>query len=966
MKTFLNSLIFVMILVPATLLAQRTVTGTVTDQADASPLPGVNILVKGTTTGASTDFDGNYSITVNEGDVLVFSYLGYITQEITYSDQSTIDVALVEDAAQLDEIVIIGYGTTTKKDATGSVESVTAEDFTKGNIVTPENLLQGRVAGISVNTSGAPGSGSEIRIRGGSSINASNNPLIVIDGLPITNDNVGGSRSILANINPNDIESFTVLKDASATAIYGSRASNGVIIIVTKKGKSTFSADYDVQFTFGELNDRIDVFSADEYRDLINSSDLPSSFVSQLGNSDTNWQDEVFRKTVSAIHNVTLRGSLFKAIPARFSFGVTDQEGALLTSQFDRRNLSLALNPTFFDDHLKVNVNANLAFEDNRFASEGAIASALQYDPTQPVYDPSSPFGGFYQHLGDSGELLLGTTNPVAQLLQTDNRGDAERFFGNINLDYKFHFLPELRFVLNLGFDQTQGYQDNNAVFATNDPVDSNKYLEYQIRKNQSLDGYFNYKKDFGDIEADVTAGYSYQRFTYNGFTTGNQADPLSVYDSFADPDVVNLGYIGRVNLTFLDKYLLTATYRRDGTSRFSEENQFGNFFSGALAWRISDEDFLKNSKTISNLKLRASYGLTGQQDIAERSIYLSQYRRGNENSRYFFGNQLIASLIPSPQNPDIKWEETKTLEFGIDYGLFNNRVSGSINVFEKNSEDLLLVAPVGDASNFTNSIIQNVAELRIQGLEFTVDYNAINNDNFNWDLNFNATLLDREVTGLGSGTNITQGGISGGTGNFIQLLQEGQAPNSFYVFKQLYDPQGNPIEGAYADLNGDNIINDEDRYLKEDPNANVILGFQSNLNYKNFDFSFNLRANIGNYVYNNVNSSRAQYDLLQDNSVLGNIPTSVLETNFQSTSNVITSDIYLENASFLKMDNITLGYTFKDISDILKSVRIWAGMQNVFVITEYSGLDPEVFNGIDNVIYPRSRNILLGANIKF
>ncbi|MBO6605734.1 TonB-dependent receptor [Psychroserpens sp.] len=967
MRTFLNSFLLLVFLLPATVIGQTIVTGTVTDEANALPLPGVNILIKGTTTGASTDFDGNYTITANQGDILVFSYLGYATKEITFTGDTPLNVSLAEDAGQLDEVVLIGYGTTTKRDATGSIESVTAEDFTQGNIVTPENLLQGRVAGVSVTTSGAPGSGSEIRIRGGSSINASNNPLIVIDGLPITNDNVGGSRGILASINPNDIESFTVLKDASATAIYGSRAANGVIIIVTKKGRSTFSADYDMQFTFGENANEIDVFSADAFRDIVNSQPINGTTLdtSLLGTANTNWQDEIFRESVSAIHNVTVRGSLFDVLPARFSFGVTKQEGTLLTSQFDRRNLSLALNPTFFDNHLKVNVNANLAFEDNRFADSGQIGSALRYDPTQPVSDPSSPFGGFYQHR-DGDIIALGTTNPVAALLQTNNQGDVERFFGNVNLDYKFHFLPELKFVLNLGFDQTSGWTENNAQFATNDDVTANKSLSYQIRKNQSLDGVFNYKKTFGNVDTDLTAGYSYQRFTNEGYFTGNQLDPLSISDTFADPDIVLIGFLGRANLTFFDKYLFTATYRRDGTSRFSEENQWGDFWSGALAWQISDEDFLKDSETISNLKLRVGYGLTGQQEIGERDLFLSRFRAGNENSQFQFGNQIVRSLIPSEINPDLKWEETTTIELGLDYGLFNNRISGSLNVFQKDSEDLLFNAPVPDGSNFSNSVVQNIGTLRIRGLEFSTNVDVVRKEDISWNFNFNATLLDREITELAFGQDVTTGGIAGGTGNFIQLFREGQAPNSFYVFKQLYDPQGRPIEGAFADLNGDNIINDEDRYIKEAPDANVILGFQSNFEYKNFDFAFNLRANLGNYVYNNVNSARSQYELLQDNAVLGNIPTAVLDTNFQRTADVIISDIYVENASFLRMDNITLGYTFNDLSNVIKSVRLWAGMQNVFVITEYSGLDPEVFRGIDNTIYPRPRNILLGANIKF
>lgn len=968
MKTILKALLLSLFIAPTLLMAQSTVKGTITDEADASPLPFVNVLIKGTATGTTSDVDGKYTITANDGDIIVFSYLGYSTKEIVYNGQSTLDVTLTEDAAQLDEVILIGYGTTTKKDATGSVESITAKDFTKGNIVTPENLLSGRVAGVNITQDGGPGSGSQILIRGGSSINASNNPLIVIDGLPVSNDDVNGSRGILSNINPNDIESFSVLKDASATAIYGSRASNGVIIIVTKKGRSQLSVDLDTQYTFGEVADFIDVFTANEFRAQVLAQGLPDNLTSQLGNANTNWQDEIYRSTVSAIHNVTLRGQLFNALPVRFSFGATRQEGTVITDLAERRNLSLALNPKFFDDHLKVNINANLAFQDSRFADRGQIGAALRYDPTQSVLDPNSNFFGFYQHTDPvTGVLLNGTTNPVANLLLANNRGDVNRVFGNINLDYKFHFLPELKAVINLGYDKTEGSTINVSEFATQDIVTGNTSFSDQERINESLDGFLTYTNTFSDFGGDITAGYSYQRFTNEGAFTGNLRDPLSFGDTFEDPDIVLIGFFGRANFNYLEKYRLTITYRRDGTSRFSDENRWGNFWSAAGAWQISDEDFLKDSNVISNLKLRGSYGITGQQDIGQNDIFLSRLRLGNENSIFQFGNEPIQTLIPSAINPDLKWEETRTIEVGLDYGLFNNRISGSLGVFQKDSDDLLFNAPVGDGSNFTNFITQNIGNLRIQGLEFNANVDAISTDNFSWNFSFNATLLDREITELAFGQDVTTGGIAGGTGNFIQIHREGEAPNSFYVFRQLFDDNGNPIEGAYADLNGDNIINDEDRYVKENPGANALFGFQSSFNYKNFDFSFNLRASLGNYVYNNVNSARAQFELLQDNSVLGNIPTSVLDTNFQRTSDVVLSDIYIENASFLRMDNITLGYTFKDISEYLKSVRLWAGVQNVFIITDYSGLDPEVFSsGIDNTIYPRTRNFLVGANFKF
>lgn len=957
------------------MFAQQTVSGVVKDKASGETLPGVTILVKGTTNGASTDFDGLFELkNVKTGDVLVFSYLGFTSKEVTLGTNFKLTVELEESSQRLDEIVVVGYGTTTVKDATGSVESITSKDFTKGNILTPENLLAGRVSGVNITTSGAPGSGSQITIRGGSSISASNSPLIVIDGLPIENSDAqtAGSRGLLANINPNDIESFSVLKDASATAIYGSRAANGVIIITTKKGRKDFSLDYDVQFNYGEVFNQVDVLNSEQFRNLVTQR-RPQD-VGLLGSASTNWQNQVLRNTVSNLHNISARGSLFNAIPTRLSVGFSDLEGSVLTSNFQRSTVSLSMNPSLFDDHFKINLNYNRTFEDSRFGDAGgAIGAALIYDPTQPVYDSTSQFGGFYQHRDANGNLLNGNTNPVAQLLQRVNTGNSFRQYGNLNLDYKFHFLPELKAVVNLGFDRIESSSSDvsslqvpaqaNALFIGNDSFSS------QQRNNELLDAYLNYVNNIDKLNIDVTAGYSYQKFENFGFNSGNRRNPNNVSTTFADPDVVNIGFLGRLKLSYDSKYLLTINYRRDGTSRFSKENRWGDFGGAALAWNISEEDFLKDNKTISNLKLRASYGLTGQQNLPGRNdIYLNRYRFGNQGSQFLFGGNVINSTIPSPVNPDLKWEETTTLEFGLDYGLFDNRLSGSLNYFQKTSDDLLFNAALADGTNFSNSIDQNIGELQINGVEFNVNATVFDTEDFNWNFNFNATYLDREITRLSNGQDVRTGGVGGGTGNTIQLLREGEAPFAFHVFKQLYDESGAPIEGAFADLDGNGIINDDDRYLKEDPAANVTLGYQSNFNYKNFDLSFNLRASIGNYVYNNVNSARAQYSLLQDQSVLGNLPVSVLETNFVNTSDVINSDIYIENASFLRMDNITLGYTFdRPIKKFSKnSVRIWMGVQNVFVLTNYSGLDPEVFGGIDNLIYPRSRNILVGANIKF
>lgn len=957
-----------------TMFGQQTLKGIVKEKSSGEPLPGVSVVVKGTTRGTESDFDGNFTLEdIKSGDTVVFRYLGYSDKEVLIGTDFNLVVELEESSEQLDEIIVVGYGTTTVKDATGSVEAITAKEFTKGNIVTPENLLSGRVAGVNIITSGAPGSGSQIRIRGGSSLNASNDPLIVIDGLPLSGT-AGGSRGVLASINPNDIESFSVLKDASATAIYGARGANGVIIITTKKGRSDYSLDYDYQIGFGEIKDRINVFDADAFRQIINER-RPGD-IGLLGNANTNWQDEVFQSSVSTQHNISARGQLFNAIPTRLSVGFSNIEGNILTSEYDRANVSLSMNPSFFNDHLKISLNYNRAFENNRFADAGQVNAALRYDPTQPVYDSSSPFDGFYQHITNTPDGILidnGTRNPVAALLQNENRSNVFRQYGNLKLDYKLHFLPEVTATVSAGFDKSTA--DGTSFSPLTSPANYTDLFigndsEYTNEvNNENFNAYLTYLNTFGKLKTDVMVGYDYQSFEGSGNSSGNRRNPNDVgFTSYASTPVVLLGFLARANLTFNEKYLLTLNYRRDGTSRFGPENRWGNFGGAALAWRMSDENFLKDSKVISDLKLRASYGVNGQQDGIAGDLYLDRYRFGNQNSQYIFGGLPIAATIPSERS-GLKWERTATVEFGIDYGLFQNRITGSINAFQKNSTDLLSDAPVADGTNFTNRVLQNIGDLQVQGLEFTVNADIIKSEDIDWNINFNTTYLDREIKELALGQDITTGGIAGGTGNFIQLFREGFAPNSFYVFKQLYDPAGNPIEGAYADLNGDGIINTDDRYLKEDPQADVTFGFQSNFNYRNFDLAFNLRASLGNYVYNNVNSSTAQYDLLQDNAVLGNIPTSVLDTNFNSTSDVIISDIYLENASFLRMDNITLGYTFdrpiKKFSS--NSIRLWAGMQNVFLITKYSGLDPELAgNGIDNTNYPRPRTILVGANIKF
>lgn len=956
------------------------VSGTITDAASGGSIPGVSVIIKSSNLGTTTDLDGKYQIEVNQNDVLVFSYMGYQKAEMI-AKSGTMNVSLIEDTQQLDEIVVIGYGSTKIKDATGSVTSVTAKDFNKGNIVTPENLLAGRVAGLSITTGGDPGSGSTIRIRGGASLGASNDPLIVINGLPVDNNTIGGSRSILSSINPSDIESFSVLKDASATAIYGSRASNGVIIITLKKGTKTFSATLDMNMSVNTLANKVDVFGANEFRNLVAEQD--PTLVPLLGTANTDWQKEIYRNTVSSNINFSANGMLFDKIPSRVSFGRSLQNGLVLTSGFERSTGSVSLNPSVFDDHLKISINANASLEKNRFAS-GQQGNAITFDPTQPVYDANSPFGGYFQYYKDNNDGVINKSdlteraplNPVAELMQRNSRSEVKRVYGNVKLDYKFHFFPELSAVLNVGIDRStaDGFtrvSDKNPLSQADGRIigSSTEYSNEQT--NNLLDGYLAYKKEFGILNLDATAGYSYQKFTNKRFATNELLDDGvdSAPVTNIDPDLVLIGFFGRTNLSFYDKYLFTFSYRRDGTSRFSDANRWGNFPAAAFAWKIK-EDFFSNSKTISNLKLRLGWGVTGQQDIGQANLdlYMSRYTTGLPTSQYIFGGAVIPIAIPQFRNENLKWEETTTYNAGLDFGFFKDRLTATVEGFYKESKDLLANAAISEGSNFSNSGFQNIGNFTSKGLEFSVAADIFKSEKgFNWNANFNTTFIKTQIKSLALGQDQLVGSAGAGKGSTAQIHRVGYTPYSFYVYKQIYNEAGKPIEGAYADLNGDNIINDADLYIHHNGMPTVTMGFASNMNYKNIDLSFNMRASLGNYVYNGSNATRAQYNLLRNSSVVSNIPTSVLDTNFQSNETVLLSDYYIENASFLKMDNVTIGYTFEETFNSRSSIRLSASVQNVFTITNYSGLDPEVFeNGIDNSITPRPRTFLVGANMKF
>ncbi|GGI55836.1 SusC/RagA family TonB-linked outer membrane protein [Winogradskyella haliclonae] len=1020
MKTFLNAILLCVFLAPVTLFAQSTVTGTVTDGSNSMPLPGVNVIVKGTTNGNNTDFDGKYSLTVNNGDVIVFSYIGFVTQEITYNGQATIDVTLTEDAAQLDEIVLIGYGSTTKKDATGSVDVVSAKDFNQGAIVSTDQLLNGKAAGVRItNTGGSPDSAPNIRIRGGSSLNAQNNPLIVIDGVPIGNDNPAGVNNPLALVNPNDIESFSILKDASATAIYGSRASNGVIIITTKKGTSgDVQYNFSTDFSVSSLGDGLDVMNADEFTRFIqefhpsrvNQLGVPSGSVATseavlqtLNGRDiynTNWRDAITRTATTSNTNFSARANLFDKIPFRGSFGYTYAEGVVKNDDYERLTLSVKLTPRVLNDNLKIDVNAKSIFAfKNNVDSGSAIGEALSFDPTKPVFDRSSNnlFDDYYLTLNGGGNFGIFQSNPLARLEQRERPENVYRFIGNVEFDYTLPFLPELRAVVNFGLDASGSKIEERFIgnafetFRLNNDTNEGvfnpgvNFRERQQITNTTFDGFIQYAKDISESfvsKYDLQVGYSYQnfkndgnqeRFQYNATTGIREAIFNPANRNFRYYDVLNLqSYFARGNISILDRFLLTASIRADGSSLFTEDNRWGYFPAAALAWQIDEETFLENSNVFNSLKLRLSWGETGQQDITDAvgSFYPSipLFLAGDANSQYFPNSSIYSA---EPFNPNLTWEKSTTYNLGIDFSLFNNGLlSGSFDIYKRETTDLLAVAPVPPGQALTNAFVDNIGETESEGFELNLNIVPVDNDNFTVSLGGNLSYNNTEVTGLNGLNDINAGGSLRGTGADLLRHAVGEQAGSAFVFRQVYDSNGNPIPNAFVDLNGDNQITDEDRYYEQIA-PNWTYGFNLNLNYKNWDLSSSFRGQIGGNVYNFAQLNYGWTDSAvfssQNNltNVLNFFDGSANPAIENVNGNIQFSDFYLEDATFLRCDNIALGYRFdKLIKD--GSMRLYAAVTNPFIITDYTGEDPENFGGIDRNFYPRPTVYTFGVNIDF
>ncbi|MEQ7801322.1 SusC/RagA family TonB-linked outer membrane protein [Pedobacter sp. ASV1-7] len=965
-----------------------SVSGLVTDEIN-KPVPGAVIRVEGTTQTSQTDSNGKYYLKgIKPGLATIsVSFVGYTTQKNTISlSQNSIVLNFKLQPANeiLNEIIVIGYGTQKKQDLTGSITTVGAKDFQKGAITTPEQLIQGKVAGVNVvSNGGQPGGGSMIRIRGGASLNASNDPLIVIDGVPFSGNTINNAPNPLALINPADIESFTVLKDANATAIYGSRASNGVILITTKKGSSGAAViEFNTNNAYSTIAKKVDVLSAAEIRDYFdahpNATYGNEPFKNLLGTANTDWQSEIYENAFSTDNNLNLSGA-FQGVPYRVSAGYLDQKGMLITDRFKRATGGLALQPKLFDGHLKIDLNLKGTLTDAHFANQGAIANSIQFDPTQAVRTQNDEFGGYYEWLGGGSLNRNAARNPVSMILMQDNNGKTERSFGNVQVDYSFHFLPELHANLNLGYDVSRGY---GSIF-----VPANAGLNFvnggfqtkslSSQNNKVGEFYLNYTKNLKSLKSkiDLTAGYGYydnKTTTYNfknydATGTTVQFTPAFPYDI---PRNKLISYYGRLVYTFADKYILSGTMRADGSSRFAKDKRWGYFPSVGFTWKLNEENFLKDNRSLSDLKVRLSYGQTGNQDGIGNYNYLAKYYLNAPAGQYQLGDHFYDYYSPSDYDTDLTWESTTTYNTGLDYGFWGGRINGTLDVYYKETKNLLSTIDIPSGSNFNNTLLTNVGNMEVKGAEFNINLALIQGKKLNWDIGFNASYNNRKITQLSLNPDprykISAGTITGGTGNNIKYNGVGQVPQSFYVRKQIYDRNGKPLENMYADLNGDGISNADDSYFYKSPDPDLVFGLSSSVNFRRWTLSTVLRSNIGNYMYDNVSSNfGVQSNVMSSLGFVNNATRDILNTQF--TSNRYESDYYVKNASFLKMDNLTLafdaGKLFKDQS---RNLRISAGCQNVFVITKYKGLDPEVFSGVDLNLYPRPRIYSLGFNVGF
>jgi len=945
--------------------AQQSVSGLITDSS-GTPLPGVNVIIQGTNIGVSSDFDGNYQINVDNGQILVFSYIGYDSVELTVNGVNQ-DVKMTESDSELDEVVVIGYGTVRKKDLTGAVDLVTEKNFAKGSVVSPQQLIRGKVAGVSiVSNSGAPGDDSNVLIRGIGSLNLNSNPLYVVDGIPLDSGGVGGSRSPLNAINPADIEAISILKDASATAIYGSRAANGVVLITTKKGKTG-----ELKFNFSSRSssftpiDFVDVLNATQFKYAVQATGV-SDYISRLGSNDTDWQKEIYETARAQNNSFSLSGGLLN-MPFRASLGYTDQDGILMGDNFNRMTGSFNIAPSLLDGDLRANVNVRFVRSENDFANRGAIGSAVFFDPTKPVFGSSSNYGGYYTWLDSTGKkLALSPTNPLALLNLSDDESTVDRIITNLKLDYDLP-IDGLIATVNAGYDNSKGEgfssQDKNMPTDAAGFNGSNNMYSNETT-NLLFDAYLNYALESGKSNLSVTAGHSYQSFEYDNSSTasveylnpdGSVNSGSSTNNSFIDTSKnVLLSYFGRVNYSFDEKYLLTATLRADASSKLPSSDRWGQFFSAALAWNFYDDG-------VDKLKFRVGFGEVGNVNGLGDYNFLTRYVSSDSQAKYGFGNSFYSTYRPAPINKNLRWEVGQTTNFGIDFTFSDLKLNGSLNAYVKKTNDLIATAVIDPFTNFGTTIDANIGDMENKGVEFQLNSTLFESDDLKFDINYNVSINDNKITRLDNEQNV--GGI--GFGAFLQRHETGKSPYSYYVYKQIYDHKGRPIEGSYADLNGDGRINNDDRYFYKDPYADVLMGLSASITYKDFDLSMASRASLGNYSSNRM-AAASNENQIWNLGRLSNVHTSYLDTGFLyfSDKNGV-SDHYIQNASFFKLDNVTLGWTVDNVIDN-NPMRLYISADNLLTITEYDGVDPEITGGIDSNFYPRSRAIALGLDINF
>ena len=983
-KTKQRSLLLVALLLMGCLqlFAQtRTIKGEVTDAQNGDPLIGATIMVEGEKSGTVTDFDGNFVLQVSSSAKKIkVSYIGYIDKILAVSEN--MKVKLESDSKALADVVVIGYGTARKSDLTGSVATVKAKDFNKGLVSSPEQLINGKVSGVQImSNSGSASAGSTIRVRGGASLNASNDPLIVLDGVPLEQGGISGNSSnFLSMINPSDIESMTVLKDASSTAIYGSRASNGVIIITTKKGQQGgLKVNFNTTNSMQTRAQMVDMLSHDDFVNVINQFGTDNQ-KSLLGNANTDWNDEVYRTAFGTDNNLSLSGSISKYLPFRVSAGYYNQSGLVRKDNVERWTGNVVLTPSFFQDHLKLTINAKGTLNNNSFNNGGAVWAAATFNPTIPVYSGNNNYGGFNEALDADGyPVNAGVRNPRGLVDLYDSESKVSRFIGSMDVDYKVHFLPDLKLHATIGADYAKGdgtiYVPGYAAQAFNkDESLSGSDYKYGPQKNENrlLTLYANYAKYFENIKSnvDLTAGYDYQfwKSTTPLYYTKSAAGTTLSTVKASDYRHVMLSYYGRVNYSFDGKYLLTATVRRDASSRFSKDTRWGTFPSVALGWTLTEEPWLKDNKVVSNLKLRASYGVTGQQEGIGNYNYLPVYTSSVTGAEALINGQYIITYRPEAYVENLKWETTTSWNFGLDFGFLNGRIGGAIDFYTRKTKDLLASVPTAAGTNFSKTILTNVGNVDSKGIEVSLNATPIQTKDWEWNLSYNFTWQNMKVKNLsltqgGSQTNVKVGPSI--DAYQFQVLSEGYEPYMFYVYHQLYDSEtGKPIEGAYADLNGDGEINDADLYRYHSPAPKYIMGLSTSLRYKQLTLGMSFRANIDNYVYNGMGMSTGAWETVSyNNSQLNNLNTSFLKTGFKTRQYL--SDYYVENASFLKLDNLSLSYNVGKINK-WASLTVSAMVQNVFTITGYSGTDPEVPNGMDNSFYPRPRTYSVSLGLQF